>query len=226
MVDVSRIILSHDDAASRTSKRTHSRSRSAGAPSTRSEFPSTTFVRGGFDRRSRWKRIHSGRQVDGTRSRKWRTPDWIAPDRRWRHDSNREASEIVCSISGDTLRLDWRSTAAECRERREHPRTTRRKHPIIPPTPSVPPAKVPQPPALRKRVRPAVVATWVIGTFLLVLLWFSFTSVSVRLVVEPVPDEIDLPTALFGFHIGERYLLRPGSHEVVASRKRVTTRWR
>jgi formylglycine-generating enzyme required for sulfatase activity len=64
-----------------------------------------------------------------------------------------------------------------------------------------------------------VVATWGIGTCLLVLLWFSFTSVSVRLVVEPVPDEIDLPTALFGFHIGERYLLRPGSHEVVAEKE-------
>ena len=68
-------------------------------------------------------------------------------------------------------------------------------------------------------MRPAVIAIWGIGLFLLVLLWFSFTAVSVRLVVEPVPDEIDLPTALFGFHIGERYLLRPGSHDLVIEKE-------
>jgi len=73
--------------------------------------------------------------------------------------------------------------------------------------------------AERKRVRPAVIATWGIGIFLLGLLWFSFTAVSVRLAVEPVPDEIDLSTALFDFHIGERYLLRPGSHDLVIEKE-------
>jgi len=71
----------------------------------------------------------------------------------------------------------------------------------------------------RRRARPAVIATWGVGIGLLALLWFSFTAVSVRLVVEPTPDEIDLPGAGFDFHIGERYLLRPGQHRVVAEKE-------
>ncbi len=69
-----------------------------------------------------------------------------------------------------------------------------------------------------RRARPAVVATWAIGILLVVLLWFSFTAVSVRLVIEPDPDEIDVATSMFDFHIGERYLLRPGFHEIVAEK--------
>jgi len=128
------------------------------------------------------------------------------------------SAEIVCSISRDTLHLDWRSIADESNADSGESETGEHSSDIIAPTPFRPSGEG-SAPALRKRVRPAVVATWVIGTLLLVLLWFSFTSVSVRLVVEPVPDEIDLPTALFGFHIGERYLLRPGSHEVIAEKE-------
>ncbi|MBW2577186.1 MAG: PEGA domain-containing protein [Deltaproteobacteria bacterium] len=128
--------------------------------------------------------------------------------------------EIACSISGDTLRLDWsRSPAAAVSNAESGNRTARGNSPdVIPPTPFRPSGVGPATTA-RKRVRPAVVVTWGIGIFLLVLLWFSFTAVSVRLVVDPAPDEIDLPTALFGFHIGERYLLRPGSHEVVVEKE-------
>jgi formylglycine-generating enzyme required for sulfatase activity len=128
------------------------------------------------------------------------------------------STEIICSIRRDTLRLDWRSIAAEPNANSGESATDEHTSDVIAPTPFHPSGED-SAPASRKRARPAVVATWVIGIFLLVLLWFSFTSVSVRLVVEPAPDEIDLPTALFGFHIGERYLLRPGSHEVVAEKE-------
>jgi formylglycine-generating enzyme required for sulfatase activity len=93
-----------------------------------------------------------------------------------------------------------------------------RSHDVIAPTPFSPSGAGPAAGA-RKRARPAVIATWGIGIFLLLLLWFSFTAVSVRLVVEPPPDEIDLPSALFGFHIGERYLLRPGLHQVLVEKE-------
>jgi formylglycine-generating enzyme required for sulfatase activity len=127
------------------------------------------------------------------------------------------STEIVCSIRRDALRLDWRSAASEPNADSGESATDEHSPDIIAPVPFRPSGDG-SAPALRKRARPAVIATWGIGILLLVLLWFSFTSVSVRLVVEPIPDEIDLPTALFGFHIGERYLLRPGSHEVVAEK--------
>jgi formylglycine-generating enzyme required for sulfatase activity len=124
--------------------------------------------------------------------------------------------EIACSIGGNALRLEWsRSPAGGASD----PRTSGERSPdVISPTPFRPSGAGPAS-AARRRVRPAVVATWGIGILLLVLLWFSFTAVSVRLVVDPTPDEIDLPTALFGFHIGDRYLLRPGSHEVVVEKE-------
>ena len=116
------------------------------------------------------------------------------------------------------MRPKWSSRADE--PDAESAASAAREHSpeIIRPTPFRPSGKG-SATVMRSWAKPAVVATWVIGIFLLVLLWFSFTAVSVRLVVEPVPDEIDLPTALFGFHIGERYLLRPGSHEVVVEKE-------
>jgi len=121
--------------------------------------------------------------------------------------------EICCSLRGGTLRLDWRSLAAS-----SNAASGARGPEVIAPTPFRPSSEAAAS-AAPKRVRPAVVATWAIGTLLLVLLWFSFTAVSVRLVVEPPPDEIDVPSALFDFHIGERYLLRPGSHRVIAEKE-------
>ena len=127
-------------------------------------------------------------------------------------------AEIVCSIRRDTLRLDWRSTADEPDAGSGDSAADDPSSDIIAPIPFRPSAEGPAADS-RKRLTPRAVATWVIGIFLFVLLWFSFTSVSVRLVVEPVPDEIDLPTALFGFHIGDRYLLRPGFHQIVAEKE-------
>ena len=48
--------------------------------------------------------------------------------------------------------------------------------------------------------------------------WFAFTAKSVELVTMPPAEEIDLPATLFKFRIGDRYLLRSGSHRVVARR--------
>jgi len=129
------------------------------------------------------------------------------------------SAEIACSFSSDTLRLEWVSSSAADEPDADRGASAPREHApdVIAPT-AFKPSVEGSAKAARKRARPAVVATWVIGIFLLVLLWFSFSAVSVRLVVEPVPDEIDLPTALFGFHIGERYLLRPGPHDVVVEK--------
>ena len=53
---------------------------------------------------------------------------------------------------------------------------------------------------------------------LLLLGWFAFTAKSVQLVTVPQADEIDLPGTVFKFRIGDRHLIRSGSHRVVAQR--------
>jgi len=128
-------------------------------------------------------------------------------------------TEISCSVAGGALRLEYSTNSNLDTPKLPRARNAVRDHrpDIIAPTPFNPSgdgsAK-----GEKKRARPAVIVTWTIGIFLLILLWFSFTAVSVRLLVEPIPDEVDLPTALFGFHIGERYLLRPGTHEIVVEK--------
>jgi len=129
-------------------------------------------------------------------------------------------TEIFCSVGEGVLRLECSTNSDPNTPESAHARNAAGDHEpdISAPTPFNPSgdgsAKTE-----KKRTRPAVIVTWGIGIFLLILLWFSFTAVSVRLVVEPIPDEVDLPTALFGFHIGERYLLRPGTHEIVVEKQ-------
>ena len=64
-------------------------------------------------------------------------------------------------------------------------------------------------------------ATLIVGTAfatLAMLGWFAFTAKSVELITEPPAEEIGLPATLFKFRIGDRYLLRSGSHRVFARR--------
>ena len=59
----------------------------------------------------------------------------------------------------------------------------------------------------------------VVGTgfaVLAVVAWFAFTAKSVGLVIEPTPATVSLPSTLFKLKIGDRFLLRPGSHRVAA----------
>ena len=65
--------------------------------------------------------------------------------------------------------------------------------------------------------RTRVIAGTAFGVLLL-LGWFAFTAKSVQLVTIPQVDEIQLPGTVFKFRIGDRYLLRSGSHRVVAHR--------
>jgi formylglycine-generating enzyme required for sulfatase activity len=127
---------------------------------------------------------------------------------------------IACSIDGGELRLECRPLPAPARSMGTDSGVAPRdlEPGVLPATPFHPSGER-RAKDSKRRIRPAVLVTWAIGTFLLILLWFSFTAVSVRLQVDPAPDDIDLPTALFGFHIGDRYLLRPGSHDVVVEKE-------
>lgn len=56
------------------------------------------------------------------------------------------------------------------------------------------------------------------GAFALLaaMAWFAFTAKSVALKIEPVPAVLRLPGTFFKVQVGERFLLRSGSHRVVA----------
>jgi formylglycine-generating enzyme required for sulfatase activity len=47
-----------------------------------------------------------------------------------------------------------------------------------------------------------------------VLVWYTFTGVSVRVLVDPQPDALDIDGGLFALHFGDRYLLRPGEYDL------------
>jgi formylglycine-generating enzyme required for sulfatase activity len=51
---------------------------------------------------------------------------------------------------------------------------------------------------------------------LAVLAWFAFTAKSVALDIDPPPAAVSLPGTLFKLKIGDRFLLRSGSHRVAA----------
>jgi formylglycine-generating enzyme required for sulfatase activity len=51
---------------------------------------------------------------------------------------------------------------------------------------------------------------------LAVLAWFAFTAKSVEFELSPAADSFELVDTVFKFRIGDRYLLRAGSHRVVA----------
>jgi formylglycine-generating enzyme required for sulfatase activity len=46
--------------------------------------------------------------------------------------------------------------------------------------------------------------------------WFAFTAKSVTLDIEPAPATVNLPGTLFKLKLGDRFLLRAGSHRVAA----------
>jgi formylglycine-generating enzyme required for sulfatase activity len=48
------------------------------------------------------------------------------------------------------------------------------------------------------------------------IVWFAFTAKSVALDIEPAPAEVGLPSTLFKLPVGDRVLLRRGTHRVVA----------
>jgi formylglycine-generating enzyme required for sulfatase activity len=48
------------------------------------------------------------------------------------------------------------------------------------------------------------------------IVWFAFTAKSVALDIEPPPAEVGLPSTLFKLQVGDRILLRRGTHRVVA----------
>ncbi len=71
-------------------------------------------------------------------------------------------------------------------------------------------------PAARRGVSPTTVVVATAFALLAVVAWFAFAAKSVTFAIEPAPTALSLPDTLFKLKVGERFLLRPGSHRVVA----------
>jgi formylglycine-generating enzyme required for sulfatase activity len=68
----------------------------------------------------------------------------------------------------------------------------------------------------KRRVSAASIAVYSAFGILALLGWFAFTAKSVRFEIMPVAAELSLPDTLFKFRLGDRYLMREGSHRVTA----------
>jgi formylglycine-generating enzyme required for sulfatase activity len=68
-----------------------------------------------------------------------------------------------------------------------------------------------------RRPSNATIAVSAAFLVLAVLAWFAFTARSVALTFEPAADIVDLPSTFFKVRLGDRLLLRSGSHRVAAT---------
>jgi formylglycine-generating enzyme required for sulfatase activity len=66
------------------------------------------------------------------------------------------------------------------------------------------------------RFGPAKIGAVAVVAVTAAVIWFTFTAKLVEFKIEPVPDRMSVPGTFFKLRLGERYLLRPGSHRVVA----------
>lgn len=76
----------------------------------------------------------------------------------------------------------------------------------------------PPPRARTAKPQAATVITVALVAVLAILGWFAFTAKSVAIVVDPNPDEISLPGTLFKFALGDRVLLRKGTHRLTVNK--------
>ena len=100
---------------------------------------------------------------------------------------------------------------------------------LVPPSEAPPEAVVTpvefQPRALRRaggrrrRPHPFLVLTWVAIGVLALAAWYLFTSRAVEVRVVPEPDLVSVEGSWMDLEISGRYLLRPGTYEVVAEKE-------
>jgi len=68
----------------------------------------------------------------------------------------------------------------------------------------------------QRKMSPTMIGVTTACALLAVVAWFAFTAKSVTFAIEPQPTAVSLPSTFFKLKVGERFLLRPGSHRVVA----------
>ena len=69
---------------------------------------------------------------------------------------------------------------------------------------------------VRRAPRPATIGATAAVAAAAVIAWFTFTAKSIELNIDPAPARVSVPGTFFKLRLGERYLLRPGTHRVAA----------
>jgi formylglycine-generating enzyme required for sulfatase activity len=148
-----------------------------------------------------------GEALTGTRA--LRDGDVVAFDR----------ARITCAIKGHALtaRLDWIVTAGDTAppDLEELARDSGRAGEVAI-TPIAFKPSVARVSSERGRMSPTTIGAGVAFAVLAIVAWFAFTAKSVTFAIDPPPTAMGLPSTLFKLEVGGRYLLRPGSHRVVA----------
>jgi formylglycine-generating enzyme required for sulfatase activity len=147
-----------------------------------------------------------GEPLTGTRA--LRDGDVIAFDR----------ARLECRVAGNALaiRIDWIVTAGDTAppDLDELARGGRTAEIAITPIAFKPgtAAGARLGSRLSKRTIGAATASMVLAA----VAWFAFTAKSVALDIEPQPAAVSLPSTLLKLKVGDRFLLRSGSHRVAA----------
>jgi formylglycine-generating enzyme required for sulfatase activity len=166
-------------------------------------FRNEFFVQAG--RGSRNLRI-GGEALTGTREIK--DGDVIAFDR----------ARLEARVTGDTLalRIEWIVTAGDTAPPDLDQVARNRRTADVAITPiAFKRATAGKAVASRRPSRASILIGSAAGVLALIA-WFAFTAKSVALDIEPTPATLSLPSTLFKVKIGDRFLLRPGSHRVAA----------
>jgi hypothetical protein len=130
-----------------------------------------------------------------------------------------DRARIDCRIAGGTLalRVDWLVTAGDTAppdlDQLAHSRSRAADVAITPIAfkPNVAAAKVESRGVSRTTI--GVMSGFAVLAF---AAWFAFTAKSVALDIEPTPASLSLPSTLLKLKIGDRFLVRSGSHRVAA----------
>jgi len=129
-----------------------------------------------------------------------------------------DRARLTCTIKGHALtaRLDWVVTAGDTAppDLEEVARDSGRAGEVAITPIAFKPSAARAATAGRRHFRPMQIGAGTAFALLAVVAWFAFTAKSVTFAIDPTA--VNLPGTLFKFKVGERFLVRPGSHRVVA----------
>ncbi|HUQ50873.1 MAG TPA: PEGA domain-containing protein, partial [Gammaproteobacteria bacterium] len=146
-----------------------------------------------------------GEPLAGTRA--LRDGDVVAFDR----------ARLECRVAGSalTIRIDWIVTAGDTAppDLDVVARGSRGAEIAITPIAFKPATTAEQ---ASRRVGKGTIGVATAGVLLAAVAWFAFTAKSVALDIQPPPTAMSLPSTLLKLKLGDRFLLRSGSHRVAA----------
>ena len=130
-----------------------------------------------------------------------------------------DRARLECRVAGNTLaiRVEWIVTAGDTAppDLDELARGGRTAEIAITPI-AFKPGATTGADSGQKRWSKGTIGATAAFVLLATVAWFAFTAKSVALDIQPAPSVVSLPDTLFKLKMGDRFLLRSGSHRVAA----------